>query len=189
MVEKDSPNLEDLQRYAVYIFNCTTEEPIWKCTQHSHSTALCAAHTQTFWQHLNAVGMHRYVYISSQTWVKQKCMEWRVDHMDISLCSVTEMMVILILLDCYKLQWSSAELGNLEAYDLYGGWRLSRQHIKPRLNFHENRIIRTSLRFSLNRFQQLVTCMSPQDRHLLYVPTTSRMQPYTNVPSKNLYQQ
>jgi len=41
--------------------------------------------------------------------------------MDISLCSVTEMMVILILLDCYKLQWSIAEPGNLEAYDLYGG--------------------------------------------------------------------
>jgi len=28
--------------------------------------------------------------------------------MDISLYSVAEMMVILILLDCYKLQWSIA---------------------------------------------------------------------------------
>ena len=41
--------------------------------------------------------------------------------MDISLYGVAEMMVILILLDCYKLQWSIAELGNLEAYDPYGG--------------------------------------------------------------------
>ena len=39
--------------------------------------------------------------------------------MDILLYSVAEMMVILILLDCYKLQWSIAEPGNLEAYDPY----------------------------------------------------------------------